>query len=134
MSEPDESPWFASEAEAVAEEAAWAAQMEAENEGGHEVAIMTVDDALALLDDEDDAPVNPLDIPDHYDLPMHGSILCCPKCSNAKVKTDYHAHGVLSEPCGIRFGWPNIQNLGEHLCRTCIRCKYGWPEQVFSGA
>jgi hypothetical protein len=82
----------------------------------------------------DEGEIDPLDIPDHYDLPMYGSILLCPKCSHDKVRTEYHSHGVLSEPCGTRFGWPDIQNLGEHLCRTCGRCRYGWPEQVFSGA
>ncbi len=90
-----------------------------------------------------DPPVNPLDIPDHYDLPMHGSILSCPKCGSdqrtedGKVKglrTVYHAKGVLHSPCGERFGWPDVQNLGEHLCRICERCRYGWPEAVFHGS
>lgn len=130
--------FFASEQEAIAEEAAWADQMEQEAVVPHEAAVMTVDAALALLEGpaegEEDAPVDPLDIPDHYDLPMYGSIIACPKCGNEKVNTQYHPHGVLSEPCGTRFGWPNIQNLGEHLCRKCTRCRYGWPEEVASGA
>ena len=152
--------FFASEQEAIAEEAAWAAQVEAE-EGIHqgitgdpvapatEVGLPPTESAgLALVQgslsvveggadpgaDEGVEEVDPLDIPDHYDLPMYGSIVACPKCNGDKVRTEYHPHGVLSEPCGTRFGWPNIQNLGEHLCRKCARCKYGWPEECASGA
>lgn len=97
--------------------------------------VVSTPNLPAVVDEPDyDEQVDPLDLPDHYDLPMHGSITCCPKCGGDKVRTDYHPHGVLSEPCGTRFGWPDIQNLSEHLCRTCTRCRYGWPEEVFSGA
>lgn len=81
-----------------------------------------------------DPPIDPLDVPDHYDLPPYGVLLQCPKCRNERLDTTYHPRGVLSEPCGTRFGWPDVQNLGEHLCRTCMNCFYGWPEAVASGA
>lgn len=128
----DESPrdegFWATEEEATLEEAAWADQME--SEAG---ALVPVSDSTLVVED-DDAPIDPMDIPDHYDLPMHGSIPACPKCGAAIVQVDYHLHGVLSAPCGIRFGYPDIQNLGEHLCRTCTLCSYGWPEQVLHGS
>lgn len=89
---------------------------------------------VVLVEEDGLEEVDPLDIPDHYDLPMYGSITACPKCNSEKLKTIYHPAGVLSEPCGQRFGWPLVQNLGEHLCRVCGTCKYGWPEEVAHGA
>ena len=150
----EEGYYFASEEEAVKEEAAWADKMIAEgieiitHEGmprdmvliGHPDQIGAI---VARLDE--DAPVNPLDIPDHYDLPMHGSITICPKCGmgpsatatdaspSKTFRTIYHPAGVLGGPCGTRFGWPDVQNLGEHLCRVCNKCGWGWPEAVFHG-
>lgn len=91
--------------------------------------------------DEPDEVINPLDIPDHYDLPFFGSTVACMKCGNGEgsdngdraFKTEYHQAGVLGQPCGTTFGWPQVQNLGEHLCRTCKRCGYGFPEAVQHG-
>lgn len=127
-----------SDDDAVSTEAAFAEQMVEEGTG--DVAVY---DTFAGEVEAGDAPVNPLDIPDHYDLPMHGSILACPKCGSDKetddgkikgLRTYYHEQGVLHAPCGNRFGWPDVQNLGEHLCRVCDRCGYGWPEEVFHGS
>lgn len=137
--------FFASEQDAVAEEAAWADQMAAEMDAVPSVEIVVPESPSEPQEDEDveDAPINPLDIPDHYDLPIHGSIQTCPKCGNGKsegstssvefIRTTYHPGGVLGEPCGERFGFPDVQNLGEHLCRRCKRCHYGWPEAVWHG-
>lgn len=134
---------FISDEEAIKEEAAWADQMESE------MAVVPAESTeVAVVEQAEDypegidPPVDPLDIPDHYDLPFHGSILSCPKCGgdqrtdDGKVKglrTYYHQQGILHAPCGQRFGWPEVQNLGEHLCRVCEKCRYGWPEQVFHG-
>lgn len=91
-------------------------------------------------DDTPDAPVNPLDIPDHYDLPIYGSVQACIKCGlgstegdHVAFRTEYHSGGVLGQPCGETFGWPEVQNLGEHLCLTCTRCSYGFPMAVWRG-
>lgn len=143
MTEPEHvEGWFASEQEAVAEEAAWADQMQQEMAGAELVPVAA---SLPVVVDDEDAPVNPLDIPDHYDLPMHGSITICPKCGmgprpdatdaspSKTFRTIYHPAGVLGGPCGTRFGWPDVQNLGEHLCRVCNKCGWGWPEAVFHG-
>lgn len=126
---------YVQEQEAVAAEAAHLADIEDFDEPGSEVEVLgsTVADPPGR-DPGNDPPIDPLDIPDEYDLPMCGSILACPKCSGNQVKVEYHSVGVNSEPCGKTFGWPQVQNLGEHLCKTCIRCKYGWPERVFSGS
>lgn len=129
---PHPSGFFASEQERLAEEAAWHDQVEQEQ--ANLPAVIDNGSAPAVVDEVVDEPVNPLDIPDEYDLPMYGSIMMCPKCRGDRVKTEYHPHGVLSGPCGNRFGWPNVQNLGEHLCRTCANCSYGWPEAVAHGA
>jgi hypothetical protein len=122
-------PFFASPEEEEAERMDWLDQIEAVADARLPAPVESRDEVLVESDD-----VDPLDIPDHYDLPMHGSIPVCPKCGNDSLRVDYHAHGVLGDPCGNRFGWPDVQNLGEHLCLTCTRCKYGWPEQVRHGA
>jgi hypothetical protein len=137
---------FVDEDDAVAQEAAWAEQMAQEMAlvpaATAEVAVVESREVESYPDDID-PPLDPLDIPDHYDLPMHGSILACPKCGSDQrtedgkvkgIRTVYHQHGVLHAPCGDRFGWPDVQNLGEHLCRICERCKYGWPEAVWHGS
>lgn len=139
--ESHEEGFFANEQERIAEEAAWYDQQDASIAAGEvisvegEFAIQPAGGEIVPVDhDHPDEPVNPLDIPDHYDLPMYGSIMMCPKCRHDRVRTTYHAHGILSEPCGTRFGWPDVQNLGEHLCRQCTNCSYGWPEAVAHGA
>lgn len=129
MADDQSEGFWASEEEAAAEEAAWADQAASETA----VSTELVPAMLVVYDENDEDPLDPLDVPDHYDLPMHGSIVNCPKCGAPTPLVAFHGHGVLSEPCGQRFGFPDIQNLGEHLCRTCTRCAYGWPEQVLSG-
>lgn len=138
--------FFEDEQDAVTQEADWADQMAQEMTvvpaESTEVAVVQSEEVESYPDDID-PPINPLDIPDHYDLPMHGSILSCPKCGGDQrtddgktkgLKTYYHQQGILHAPCGQRFGWPDVQNLGEHLCRVCDKCRYGWPEQVFHGS
>lgn len=127
--------FFASEQDAIAEEAAWADQMASESASAEVVPVAAVDE-----DEGPDAPVNPLDIPDAYDLPIYGSVQACIKCGlgagtddTPAWRTEYHPAGVLGKPCGETFGWPQVQNLGEHLCLTCTRCKYGFPMAVWRG-
>jgi hypothetical protein len=58
----------------------------------------------------------------------------CPKCMFSSVKSEWHVMAIAGHtpryPCddwifrGLLTG-----SVGEHLCRTCHRCGYGWPEQ-----
>lgn len=64
----------------------------------------------------------------------------CPKCFGTGIQTSWHnliimnANENEAPPCGR---W-SIQGLltgpvGEHLCRVCHTCHYGWPEQTADG-
>lgn len=163
MADMDPEGFFATEQEKVAEEQAWHDAQEQAQEQSLSIAEGEVISAegefeiqpsneVAVVDpDEVDPPVEDLDIPDQFDLPPYGLIVSCPKCghgASATVVSDddapsrrnesalttvYHHKGVLDQPCGVQFGWPNIQGLGEHLCRKCNRCGYGWAEAVQHG-
>ncbi len=67
------------------------------------------------------------------ELPAHGSITSCPKCGGGKDKgtaltVTYHTgpqEARSRQPC-------RYKDIGEHLCRRCERCGYGWCESVVS--
>lgn len=59
----------------------------------------------------------------------------CPKCLYMGIKTQYHAYVVKGEtpasPCENLVGWTYPQiHIGEHLCRRCTQCGYGWAEKT----
>jgi hypothetical protein len=69
------------------------------------------------------------------DLPRHGSITACPKCGapDGKIGAVYHEN---SRPF-IRDGNPTVScagnfGIGEHLCRECGKCGFGWCEAVLA--
>jgi hypothetical protein len=61
--------------------------------------------------------------------------ILCPKCTFSGVKAEWHVMAIFNHlptyPCedwlerGMLTG-----PVGEHLCRTCSRCGYGWPERT----
>jgi hypothetical protein len=54
--------------------------------------------------------------------PFSGTWVHCPKCKLTVVETTWHCVG------GER-GFPCADTeVGEHMCRTCECCKYGWLE------
>jgi hypothetical protein len=81
------------------------------------------------------------------ELPWYGSVESCPKCgTNAgspaespvepDASTVYHSERQIREllkppypPCT---SIPLTTDLGEHLCRTCQVCGFGWCEAVLS--
>lgn len=66
-------------------------------------------------------------------LPPFQAIDECPKCGDPSLKTEYHEGIHLASPCGKMFAVQAQKNdwkFPEHLCRTCPRCRHGWPEQV----
>ena len=61
----------------------------------------------------------------------------CPKCRVGGVLTEWHrAGGVLGprqmaqreSPCKLRTDLQAFGGKGEHLCRLCRNCNYGWVE------
>lgn len=72
------------------------------------------------------------EVEDLYPMAPSGVITDCPKCGadEGAIKTEFHDGGRLNGPCGARFGWPDVQYIGEHVCRSCRRCAFGWPEKV----
>lgn len=78
------------------------------------------------------------------ELIPHGAYECCPKCGapDAHVSRDWHESGlppysapgifapVNTAPCTR--GWLDFP-FGEHLCRRCRQCGYGWVEATASG-
>jgi transcriptional regulator with XRE-family HTH domain len=53
-------------------------------------------------------------------LPSFAERAVCPKCASVAVGVAYHV-----APTG---GYPCASSVGEHLCRVCQRCGYGWCE------
>jgi hypothetical protein len=59
----------------------------------------------------------------------------CPKCDSSAIQTHWHPAVVMMavpmEPCER---WVQeallTGQVGEHLCRFCHTCRYGWPEQT----
>jgi hypothetical protein len=78
-----------------------------------------------------------IEVPDYvplsFSLPKTGTIPTCPKCGqDAQLGTtaEYHACGILNAPCGAEFEAKDLKELGEHVCRLCHYCGYGWAERV----
>lgn len=83
------------------------------------------------------------------DLPLVGSVPACPKCGlpsiEGGVRMIYHAYvpntGLVEYlPC-LRMLNEIPQEIGEectdsadvigqHICRICTRCQYGWVERT----
>lgn len=78
-----------------------------------------------------DVEVEAQDVAEEYDLPLFGSILSCPKCGGEGFELHYHPAAVMESHCGQKWGWPAAQGVPEHVCRTCLRCGYGWPESTY---
>jgi transcriptional regulator with XRE-family HTH domain len=57
-------------------------------------------------------------------LPPFGEDAGCLKCASGTVRVTYHADSTGGFPCGT----PGRAAAGEHLCRACERCGYGWCE------
>lgn len=75
------------------------------------------------------------------ELPRYGTVESCPKCGAAAgagsaVESDattvYHSgrmpRDAPAPPCSGAF-YADL-GLGEHMCRTCQACGYGWCEAV----
>lgn len=60
-------------------------------------------------------------------LPPYTLEAACPKCGCDEVSTVYVR--TPSYDCGYRSAVPH-RRVGEHLHRTCQRCRYDWPEAV----
>jgi hypothetical protein len=58
---------------------------------------------------------------------------CCPKCANGVIGTAYHEDSTLCETLLIQAKVKHA-GLGEHLCRTCDRCGFTWPEATLDEA
>jgi hypothetical protein len=59
--------------------------------------------------------------------PFSGCASGCPKCG-AEAKARWHPHGGRSGyPCSIYLS-SHWRSVGEHMCRTCPGCGYGWME------
>jgi hypothetical protein len=77
------------------------------------------------------------------DLPAYSGILAsCPKCGRPGADTEYHRAGGIFAPRKTAGREPPCQNLpalealggeGEHLCRMCPNCGYGWAEACVAG-
>lgn len=73
-------------------------------------------------------------------FPECGSVTDCPKCAalEAVIRTSYHQEprpllGQEPDPCAesvMQTPSEELEDFGEHLCRRCRRCGYGWVEQV----
>lgn len=54
--------------------------------------------------------------------PFSGDNAACPKCGYQGASTVHHpGRSLLCGAAGAR---------GEHLCRACLRCEYGWSEAL----
>ncbi len=58
------------------------------------------------------------------ELPPFSGQSGCPKCVSGTVAVVYHAAPAGGFPCQA----PALPMAGEHLCRVCQRCGYGWCE------
>lgn len=57
----------------------------------------------------------------------------CPKCRATIVEfgeTTYHSAYVDDQPCGDLVITTDLTGLGDHLCKRCSRCGFGWVEKV----
>jgi ribosomal protein L37E len=91
-------------------------------------------------DDQD--PAQPVGSDDqrlvHLDLGLRAfsQESVCSKCGLTSFKVTWHPMPIIgnnpSFPCE---NWINMGLLtgpvGEHLCRVCTCCGYGWPERTF---
>lgn len=77
------------------------------------------------------------------DLPACGSVAICPKCAalDAMLDTAFHRYPRPmvggpergTAPCAelvMRTPSEELEDFGEHLCRKCTRCGYGWVERT----
>jgi transcriptional regulator with XRE-family HTH domain len=58
------------------------------------------------------------------ELPPFSEHAECPKCASGTVAVTYHAAPAGGFPCEA----PARPAPGEHLCRACGQCGYGWCE------
>ena len=58
------------------------------------------------------------------ELPPFSEHAGCPKCASGTVAVIYHAAPAGGFPCEA----PGTPLAGEHLCRACGQCGYGWCE------
>ena len=59
-------------------------------------------------------------------LPRYKPLEVCPKCGNTNITTFYEKkRHYLQDDCKTK---------GEHLDRTCTRCRYSWPELLVDKA
>jgi hypothetical protein len=59
------------------------------------------------------------------ELPPFDEDADCPKCRASGVRVIFHSLHMKGFPCMQALAtWV----LGEHLCRVCPRCGYGWAE------
>lgn len=58
----------------------------------------------------------------------------CPKCGNLGVGVTYHEIPSTHGPCHALRDVPMNRwgEIGEHLDRSCQRCRYGWAESCVS--
>ena len=67
-----------------------------------------------------------------------GPRIKCPKCGMTGVLTEWHWAGSVRAPKQMAGREPPCKNIrelgeiraGEHLCRLCRNCGYGWPEAL----
>lgn len=68
--------------------------------------------------------------------PYSGPDAPCPRCGRPGAMTEWHWAGPLARqgtagrqpPCAGRAELVGLRGEGEHLCRACLYCGYGWPE------
>lgn len=72
-------------------------------------------------------------------LPACNSVPTCPKCQalDSVISTAYHDQPMpldeAPDPCTrlvMETPSEELEDFGEHLCRHCRRCGFGWVEQV----
>lgn len=57
----------------------------------------------------------------------------CPKCGTEEVGATWHAGAVLAPRSACWDVQLHEAVIGEHICRHCSRCSYGWCEAVNAG-
>jgi hypothetical protein len=68
------------------------------------------------------------------ELPPFDGTARCPKCDGDLILTVWHdgPHAYTAARACAAVTFVRTSYPPEHLCRTCQRCHYRWPEAVFS--